>query len=125
MFGVFAIQQALSCMFAASFLAAAAFSAEPMLPEIYGRATDYPATGWALWFLTGHALAAVGLWRGYRVPAFLGLMFVFPAYLFLAVFAQPAAYGSVITLHSFLVGAPTQVLIMAAILLFWDRRDGK
>lgn len=121
MFSVMAIQQALMWLFSASFLAAAAFNHDPMLPEIYGRAVDYPATAWACWFLIGHSLAGVGLWRGNKFVAMAGLMVVFPAYLFLAVFAQPAAFGSVITLHSFLVGAAGQALIAAVILIFWDR----
>ena len=122
MFCLFSVLQSLSVVFSGSFLAAAAFNADPMLPEIYGRAVDYPAVAWASWFLLGHVAAMFGLWNNLRLLAFSGLLLVFPAYLFLAVFAQPAAYGSVITLHSFLVGAMSQLVMMWAVLMYWDRR---
>lgn len=120
---ILALIQGFLVLFAASFFAAALIDAEPMLPETYGKATEYPATWWAGWFLLGHGIGAVGLWSGFRRLAVAGVSLVTPAYFLLAVFAIPASFGSVITLHSALVGAPMQIMTVVVILVFNGRRE--
>lgn len=117
-FNVLAIIQGFLVLFAGAFLGASVADGHAMLPDIYGHATDYPAEMWASWFLFGHGAAALGMWSAnYRI-ALAGLALVTPAYFLLAVFAQPAAYGDIITLHSMLVGAPIQILTGAVVALF-------
>lgn len=122
-FDVLAIIQAFLVLFAMTFMAAAMATTEPMLPEVYGRATTYPAEWWAGWFLIGHSCGAFGMWFGRLRMAGAGIALVTPAYFLLAVLAQPAVFGSIITLHSVLVGAPLNLLTLAVIVLFGGRNE--
>lgn len=117
-FNVLAIVQGFLVLFACAFLAASVAGEDSMLPDIYGQAVRYPAEMWATWFLIGHGAAAWGMWSSNYKTALAGLALVTPAYFLLAVFAQPAAFGSVITLHSMLVGAPIQILTGAVVAIF-------
>lgn len=123
-FDVLSIVQGMLFMFASAFMASSLAQSEPMLPEVYGQAVDYPATWWAGWFMLGHGLGAAGMWNWWPRVAIAGICFVTPAYFLLAVFSLPAAYGSVITLHSVLVGAPLQILTVVVILVYGARDDG-
>lgn len=120
-FDVLGIIQAFLFLFASAFMAASMADGEPMLPSIYGQAVDYPAEWWAAWFMIGHGMGAFGMWNGLYRISIIGITLVTPAYLLLAVFALPAAYGSVITLHSVLVGAPIQMLTVVVVLVYGDR----
>lgn len=122
-FDVLAIIQAFLVLFAGSFLAASMTSSDSMVPAVYGKATAYPSTWWASWFLLGHGCGAAGMWLGRLRLAGAGVALVTPAYFLLAVLAQPAAYGSIITLHSVLVGAPLNLLTLAVIVLFGGRNE--
>lgn len=122
LFNVLALIQACMALFSACFFAAALADSDPMLPEIYGRAVDYPATWWAGWLMLGHGLAVSGLMYGATRIAVGSLVLVTPAYFLLAIYANPAAFGSVITLHSLLVGGPVQIITIVALLMFGGKR---
>jgi hypothetical protein len=120
---IMAAQQFFFVLFAVTFFVAFAYKGEPMLAETYGRATDYPALGWASWFLVGHAAGVYGF--GFRRPdiAMTGMLFVSVAYILIAFFASTAPYGVEFALHSFLVGS--NLALLNAWVAFRFRREFK
>ena len=119
--GVLAAQQSFFVLFASAFFVAFWYKDTAMSAETYGRATDYPALGWATWFFIGHGLAVVGFWRGYPLIAAAGLVFVSLAYLLIAHFSATAVYGAEFALHSFLVG--TNLALLNALVAVVFRRQ--
>lgn len=126
LFNSLALVQSFFTVFAFMFFVAARADMGPMLPELYGKATEYPAEAWALWFFVCHGASSVALWhrerwRGMAWVAAAGCIAISPAYLLIAAMATPAAMGSIITLHTLFVGLPSQILCGAVVILYRGR----